>query len=289
MDLRLAAHTHSVAVARTLALVAAVLAALTGCSLFRATANGDPSTGPLPYPGGCAAFELSEIRCAAIVDSLREQTGLAAGDVARVELLPDSCGQDPFGQPVLCTRSGGSGVVRVRFTTTAGNVVEQTQYCGVGSQYSILCSDHPEIQVVLPTDGYRDIPCSGEAPDGCATPYPAPAPAEQVREQGISVAVLDVPLDHVGEYLIELGTGSLANGILEQSSLTVADIRPDSFLLQGPLRLEVESRAADGKPFDNYYLRGWSPGLEPIVARLRFAVLSFEPGAVLRLANITVN
>jgi hypothetical protein len=269
-------------------LLGVVLLALAGCSLLAPSAVGDPPAGPLPFPDGCAAYRLSKVRCAAIVDSLRQHAGIAPGDVARVELLADSCGLDPMGQPVLCTRTT-VGVVRVRFTTTAGEVVEQTQFCGPGAQFSMLCSDNPEIQVSVPTDGFRDVPCWGNAPDGCATPHPPPAPADEAREQGIEVAELSIALDHVGEYVVDLGTGSLASGILERSTMTIVDPRPNTFLLEGAVRLEIESLAPDGKPFHNYYERGWRPGLEPIAGRIRFTVIAFEPGAVLRITNIAVN
>lgn len=36
-------------------------------------------------------------------------------------------------------------------------------------------------------------------------------------------------------------------------------------------------------------MHGWRPGIVPIVARIRFTVLSFEPGAVLEITNIKVN
>ena len=101
---------------------------------------------------------------------------------------------------------------------------------------------------------------------------------------------LTIPIDHLGQYEIVLGAGSLANGILEQSAMTIANLHPTDFLLSGGgAALQITSGAVDGRPFDNYYAHGWRTGVEPFTARIRFEVLSFEPGARLQITGIAIN
>jgi hypothetical protein len=170
-----------------------------------------------------------------------------------------------------------------------GTSLEASQFCGVGGQYSILCTDHPEIAIDVPSAGYFDVPCTGDDTSSCATKLPGPDPAAAAAAQALDVPHLDIPIDHTGAYRIELGDGSLANGILEDSGMSVTEPSPARFLLdESGVRLQIESLEPDGRPFDNYYIHGRRQGVERFRATLRFTVLSFEPGAVLSLEGIFV-
>jgi hypothetical protein len=64
---------------------------------------------------------------------------------------------------VLCTRTN-QFIVRVRFQMADGRSAEQSLFCGVGGQFSALCTENPEINISSPTlSGYRDVP-AGSTP-----------------------------------------------------------------------------------------------------------------------------
>src|SRR5512143_1535287 len=139
-----------------------LLAVIAGCASLPLGLGG--SDGPNvehPYPAGCAAFGLSPRRCAAIVDALGQQAGLTPAQIASVSLLGDAGCQSDSGQLVMCARTV-SFIVRARFRSVDGRTIDKSQFCGVGGQFTILCSDNPEIAVSTPTDGYFDVPCMGD-------------------------------------------------------------------------------------------------------------------------------
>jgi hypothetical protein len=131
-------------------------------------------------------------------------------------------------------------------------------------------------------DGKSDHPA--DLPD----PFPDPDPATAAAEQPLLVPSIDFPIDHVGEYHVVLGRGTLANGILEVTSMKAADLRPSSFFLRGWIWLELTSLKPGGLPFDNYFLHGRVEGTEPFSAQLNFEVMAFGPGAVLRIRDIVI-
>jgi hypothetical protein len=276
--------------------VAIVALVVAGCQAF----GNDPSV-PHPYPAGCAAFDLSARRCTAIVEELARRDGIAVSDATSIDLLGDPGCPDHPNQP--CVRTS-SFIVRVRFHLANAEVREESQFCSVGGQYSILCTEKPEIELILPLqNGYFDVPCGGEPartespeelmanqtiPPTCPTHFPDPDAAAAEAEQPLLVPSIDIPIDHVGEYSVELGRGTLANGILEVTSMTASDPRPSSFYLRGAIWLELTSRKPGGLPFDNYFMHGRLEGTEPFSARLTFDVMAFDPGAVLQIRDVVV-
>ena len=270
-------------------IIALLALILGGCNQLTGAIAGNTNEIPHAFPGGCSTFALSPVRCTAIVDALERQAGLTPVQVSEIDLLADPGCPNASGTFVQCFRTMAF-IVRARFRTADGRVVEQSQFCGVGGQYTLLCSDHPEIQVSVPTGGYMDVPCTGDVPDTCATQFPKPATSAEALETPIAVPSLTIPIDHVGQYEIVVGTGSLANGILEHSTMTIANLHPTDFLLgDGGVALQITSDAVAGRAFDNYYAHGWQTGMEPFTARIRFDVLSYEPGAALRITEIAVN
>lgn len=218
---------------RVFAILLTVLAVVAGCSRLdsgatagavQVTESPAPVTeSPLPYPVGCAAFDLSADRCKAIVDALATQLDVRPSDATSIELLGDpGCGAG-----VPCIRTG-SFVVRVRFHMPDGSAPDDSMLCGVGGQYSILCTESPEVQVAadLIHNGYHDIPCAGEPPAGCASPVPTIDPAAAADARPLLVKAMDIPLERVGAYSVDLGNATLANGILTDASFTLADVHP---------------------------------------------------------------
>ncbi|HUQ43783.1 MAG TPA: hypothetical protein VM451_05135 [Candidatus Limnocylindria bacterium] len=269
---------------RALGLVVAALL-VGGCSVIE---DGlIPRGAAVPYPAGCARYDLSPVRCTAIVGALAQRSGIQPDQASEIWLLGDAACETDGGQQVLCTRTM-SFAARVRFVLADGRTLEETQFCGPGGQYSILCSDDPEIALSLPTDGYGDIPCMGEAPDTCATPLPPPDPEWLARARPLTIDELAIPIDHIGDYVVPLGEGSLANGLLEASSMELPAKPAGTLLSERGIQLRIESLEADGRPFDNRYLHGRRQGLERFRAWLELEVLSLAPGATINLEAISI-
>jgi hypothetical protein len=259
----------------------AAIIILAGCSSPAGAVAADV---PLPYPDGCATFELDEPRCEAIVDELGSRAGIDPSLASEIWLLGDVCGQ---GTNVLCARSG-SFVVRVRFVTEDGATAEESLVCGVGARQSYLCTDHPEILVVSPIGGgYHDVPCADDPSDGCATPVPSPAPDAIAAARPLLVPVLDVPIDHEGAFDVLVGEAVLPNGLLTDATLTLADPSPVGVYMQQPVWLDLRS-VDDGSRLINIYEHGWREGTERVEVRLQFDVDRFEPGAVLQVRDLVV-
>ena len=266
------------------ALTLALLVA--GCSLvpdqLRPAGAPDQVT---TFPAGCADFQITDRQCAFIVDRLAERLGVDRSSVREIQLLGDpGCGTDPG---VLCARTMAF-VVRVRFVGDDGSAVEDSQFCGVGGDVDLGCTDPPAIRLSAPMlDGYQDVPCAGEPPDGCASPVPTIDPAVAGDGKPLRIAAIDVPLDHVGVYSIPLGDAVLPNGMLAETTFALVDARQTNFVLEdGVVRLIVAG--PDGQPIWNVYEQGWRDGTETVDVRLEFEVRAAEPGAVLQVRDVVV-
>lgn len=256
-----------------------------GCSLvpdqLRPAGAPDQVT---TFPTGCADFQVTDRQCAFIVDRLAERLGVDRSTVREIQLLGDpGCGTDPG---VLCARTMAF-VLRVRFIGNDGSAVEDSQFC-IGGDVDLACTDPPAIRLSAPTlDGYGDVPCAGELPDGCASPVPTMHPAAASDGQPLRIAALDVPLDHVGVYSIPLGNAALPNGVLSETTFALVDARQTNFVLEdGVVRLVVAG--PDGRPIWNVYEQGWREATETVDVRLELEVRSAEPGAVLQVRDVVV-
>jgi hypothetical protein len=273
---------------RLTAVVLIVLAMVGACALLPdgGLGTGSPGPGGLPYPDGCAAFGFSDNRCAKVVHELARQEGVDFEVVREVRLLPDpGCGQGP---DVLCARTASLGA-RARFTLADGTTRDAVIWCGVGSQGLFACSEAPEVWLMSPTmNGYGDIPCSGEAPDGCASPVPSVDPAALAQAVALRIPSLEVAVDHAGRYEIALGRATLPNGVLTEAVFALADAHEAGFELEdGRVSLTVRS-TADGTPLLNRYDHGWREGVEVVEAVLVFTVVDYDPGAIIPVRDIVV-
>jgi hypothetical protein len=286
-----------------LAAFLAVTAILTaGCIAASGSLGGSGTRGPAAtqlvraYPEGCADFHLSRWRCDAVVAIARHQLGID-DPAARVELLSEppmtGCGPQPDGTTILCTRSGGGTPVIVRITQPDGRAEDSPFFCGVGSQASIACQAEPTITIASPIGGgYHDIACGGQDsvgnPTDCATPVPAIEPQAEAAGRPLSISSVDLAIDHAGPYEVALGPVGIPNGVLRTAQARLADETvPDIVFLDG-IQLAVESLDPAGKPFLNIYEHGWMPGVEEARVVLRFHVIQFRPGAVLRVRDVAV-
>jgi hypothetical protein len=230
----------------------------------------------------------SAVRCVAIAELAAGELGHHAEDVTSIQILPDPNTRVVNGKRTLAIYGGATPIyVEVVF---ADGSTHQTFMCS-GIPSGPACTDDPHlwIQGIQPGDGYRDTPCTGDPPTGCATPLPRIEAKAAAAAQPIEVKRLEVPIDHVGAYEVDLGEGSIPNGILTRTSYTLADDWPDHATIQDyAVRLEVRSLEPDGKPFQNYYQHGWRAGTERIRAVLVFSVTRFDPGAILDVRDVVV-
>lgn len=263
-----------------LALVAATAVACAGLPGF------EPPATPTP-----CALAFSEARCDTIRVVVAQELGVEVDAVTHMEILPAPTPERrPDGGIVVVTTSGGpSPDIGVVLADGSTHVV--TLHCGgVASGYVPACMDEPQLRAASMTlDGYRDIPCTGETQGTCATPHP-PIQADAAADaQPIEVEAVDIPIDRVGRYEVQVGTGSVPNGILTEASFALVDAWPDGVIMvEGDVFLDVRSLEADGVPFHNYYEHGWREGVERVEAVLVFDVDDVEPGAVLRIRDVVV-
>ncbi len=248
------------------------------------------------FPDGCPDFGFDIRRCTAIVRIARSELSID-DPAAQIELLsepPSECGgASPNGAVILCARSGGHVAVIVRITVPGARPRDATFWCGVGSQYSIACTDTPTIQITTPMDSYRDTPCSGQDasgnPTGCATPLPSIQPGAAAAGWPLVVAVLDVPVQRDGLQEVRVGTAGIPNGVLTSTRARLAQTTlPGVVLDESGISLQVRSTAPGGRPFQNIFEHGWRPGVETADVFLVFTVVRHDPGAVIPIRELEV-
>jgi len=261
---------------RTILLVAAALA-LAGCSV---AGLFGPSGGP--YPEACDQFEFAPRQCKSMVTRAQGQAGVSTADVVSVDILA------PTHDGVA--RLSGYMISRVRLHLASG--VDRTEeiWCiGVGGALpgapDEACNPDPTIAIAAgPVSG--DIPCSGEPPAGCATPPPTPRPEVQAMARPLNIPVLDIPLDHLGPYRIEVGLAGLPDGAFTRSTASVLDNRPEAFWIRDA-RLIVEPVDPARPEIGNKYREPFD-GVEPVRVVLEFDVTELSPGAVLHVRDIVI-
>lgn len=242
--------------------------------------------GAVPYdptPQDCAQV-FSVRRCLFMADAATAYSDWTRDDVASLEIIPDP---PPRTDGILETR-GGAKPINVRVTLEDGSTIDTTLCGGVPS--GPACRDaEPGPVVVRGIEGYRDTPCPGEPPVGCPSPVPTIAPDAAAAAEPIRRERLEITIDRVGAYEVEVGEGSLPNGILSDIAYTLPEADPlDVTFTDGSLQVVVRSREPDGRPFENVYAHGWRDGVERVEAVIVFDVRRFDPGAVLVVEDILV-
>lgn len=259
-------------------IAAAVAVLVAGCSAI---------AGLAPAPQPCEQL-YSVRRCLAMADAATAFTDKTRDDVATVLIVPEPTPEVRDGVTILQSR-GGAAPITVRLVMRDGTTME-SRMCG-GIPSGPACHEQPqEWETHWSIDGYRDVPCAGEPPDGCPTPIPSIDPAIQASATPIVGNGRLVAIDHVGRYEVPLGVGSLPNGALTEATYRLADLWPVdvTFSAEGAPRLVIRSLEPDGRPFQNAYEHGWRDGLERIEAVLVFEVRRFDPGASLEVVEVEV-
>lgn len=253
---------------RRAAALALTLLLTCGCSLLPDLPQG-PKACTDVYPGN---------RCLAMIDEAAAQVGKDRGDVTGIVIVPDS-------EELNATTVGPAIHVRIAFTDGS---LHDSHMCGLVSLHP-ACMDDPTLRPNSIIGGYTDVPCAEAAPDDCATPHPTVEPEAAGEATPLMVEERTITIDRLGVLDIPLGEATLPNGILTEASFEFVETWPTDIALAGGSGfLGVRSLEPDGKPFDNYYLHGWRPGVERVEITLQLEVLWFEPGADLVIRNVVV-
>jgi len=133
------------------------------------------------------------------------------------------------------------------------------------------------------------VSCSGEpaAFGPCGTILPTLAPEERSLGRALELGPLDVALDHLGRYHVAMGEAILVRGLIQDMALGVANTTDGSFSASFFI-LELED-AVTGKALPrNEYDKGMVEGFQRVNVYLNFELLSYEPGAVVRVEHVLV-
>jgi len=254
----------------------------------RTRPHGDVSLG---YPEGCAAYGLSEPRCAYVMRWAARQVGADPASPLTFELLGDPILDSPgCTGPTRCLTSRTQAfIVRVRVHDGPETLGEASVFCGIGSDAWWACTETPVIATRTPTsNGYRDVPCSGEDAEVCATPVPTARPDAIAAAVPLRVEGLAVPIDRVGAHEVVVGDAVLPNGILGEATLDIAPSAPSRLVIAPDGAVLGVQSLEGGPPFDNAYEHGWRSGTERVRVTLSFTVEEFGPGATLDVQRIVV-
>jgi len=200
-------------------------------------------------------------------------------EASSIDILPPTPGSGGI---------GGYMIARVRFHLASGGERTEEIWCiGIGNSADLPCTKDPTIGIGA-GDVDHDVPCTGDGdpPTGCATLPPTPRPEIQALARPLRVPVLDIPLDHLGPYTIEVGEAGLPDGAFTRSAASVVDERPESFWIRHA-RIEIEPIDPKRPPVGSIYREPFD-GVEPVRVTLVFDVTEFSPGAVLQVRDIVV-
>jgi len=255
-------------------------AALTAASVLFAGCGLLPIAPPPPAAVRPCADLHSADRCSAMLTMAAEQLGVRDDEVSSISI--DLTETHPPGVTL-------GGALPTTVLVGVDGKVRKVSMCA-GLAIDPWCSETPEWTVGSAVEsGYADVPCAGEAPNGCATPLPTVAPdarrgAKQLR---IDARAIEVP--SVGPYRVRLGEADLPNGVWTEGHATLADRWPDHVRLSSAgIRIEVVSRLVDRPPFDNRYEHGWWAGVEPVDVFLVFEARHVDPGATIEIRDLLV-
>ena len=254
-------------------LVALAAVALAGCGL---AGLFGPSGGP--YPEACDQLGFVSRQCASMVTRAESQAGLGAADVGAIDILPPPNGG--------VGGIGGYMISRVRLHLATGRERTEEIWCvGILGGADGACDHDPTIGIGA---GHvdRDVPCTGEPPAGCATLPPTPRPEILAMARPLRIPVLDIPLDHLGQYEVAVGEAGLPDGAFSRSAASVVDERPKSFWIRDA-RLVIVPVDPTRPPIGSIYREPFD-GVEPVLVTLVFEVTEVSPGAVLQVRDIVV-
>ena len=255
--------------------LAAILVLAAGCGLMPILPA--PPAGTALEP--CQALHSAD-RCSAMLTVAAEQLGVSDDDITSISI--DVAATSPPGMTL-----GGAWPITV--VVEVGGVARKASMCG-GLPIGPACDESPAWAIGSALQGgYQDVPCAGEAPNGCATPLPPMAPDAARDRQALKIPDRTIDVPKVGPYRIQLGQARLANGVLRIAQATLADPWPDHVHLSSDgIRIEVVSTVDGRPPFENLYQHGWWPGVELVDVFLVFEARHVDPGATIEIRDVLV-
>lgn len=261
------------------ALVTLTAIVIAGCGFLPGLAAGP---GPAAAARPCVAVYPAD-RCDAMLTAAAEQLGVADDDVTAIEIAPDPT---PRADGILETLGGAR---QIRVLADVGGNVREVGMCG-GLPSGPACNDVPTLEIGSAIrGGYRDVPCAGEPPEGCATPLPRLEPDAVEHAQQLRIDERSIAIPRVGPQEVLLGTAALPNGVLTVARAELADAWPDGVRFSSlGLQLVVRSLDAGRPAFTNLYEHGWWPGTEEVEVFLVFDVRHVVAGASIVIRNVVV-
>lgn len=253
------------------ALLLTVLVSLVGaCNVFFVTG---PTGGP--YPDACESLGFQARQCEAIVTVAQAKAGIAPETVSSIDILP----------PTPDGRVGGQAVARVRFHRSGQPDLTEDVHCDGGTRNdAFACDPNAEIGIYGRIDG--DVPCGADG-ETCATLPPSPRPAVQAIARPLILPSLDIPLDHLGPYELEIGEAGLPDGALSTILATIGEPQPQTFWIAH--RIEIQVRPVDpARPEVGSVYRDPFDGVEPVKVFLVFEVTELTSPSVLEVRALVV-
>jgi hypothetical protein len=254
------------------ALIAAVACVLAACN---ALGLGAPRGGP--YPEACESLDFPARQCDAIVAVAQANANIASETITSTDILPPTS----EGSRTV----GGQAIARVRFHRSGQPDVIEEIHCDGGTRNdAIACDPNAEIGIYGRID--HDVPCDATG-ENCATLPPSPRPAVQAIARPLIVASLDIPLDHLGPYELEVGEAGLPDGALSTIFATIGEPTPQTFWIAHSIEIEV--RPIDpSRPEVGSVYRDPFDGVEPVKVFLVFEVTELTSPSVLQVRALVV-
>jgi hypothetical protein len=252
--------------------IGALVLALAACD---ALGLGGPTGGP--YPDACESLGFPARQCEAIVAVAQANASIAPDTVTSIDILPPNSATGGVGQGMIA---------RVRFHRSAQPDQTEEVWCnGVTRDSAFACNPNAQIGIGGSID--HDVPCTSEALESCATLPPAPRPEIQAQARPLRVAALDVPLDHLGLYQVEVGDAGLPDGVLSKRSATLAEPNPETFWIADGISLDVRPVDPTRPPVGSVY-RDPFDGVEPVEVFLVFNVTELKSDSILQVRDLVV-
>jgi hypothetical protein len=260
---------HHVARPALIAVVACVLAACSVIGLGGLTGGR--------YPEACESLDFPAGQCDAIVAVAQANASIAPETVTSIDILPPSPGNGTV---------GGQAIARVRFHRSGQPDQTDDVWCtGITRISAIACDPNAKIGIGGHID--HDVPCTSEAIESCATLPPSPRPAVQAIARPLHVAALDIPLDHLGSYEVEVGEAGLPDGALSTISAALGEPNPESFWIAEGIGIDVRPVDPTRPPVGSVYREGFD-GVEPVKVFLVFKVTELTSPSVLQVRDLVV-
>jgi hypothetical protein len=258
---------------RRLAGIGALVITLAACNVL---GLAGPTGGR--YPDACESLDFPARQCEAIVAVAEANASIAPETITSIDILP------PSSQAVRTV--GGHAIAAVRFHRSGqADLTEEVRCVGVARINAIACDPNARIGISGGVD--HDVPCTGEPPGGCATLPPSPRPAILAMARPLRVASLDIPLDHLGPYNVEIGEAGLPDGVLTTRSATLAEPDPETFWIAEGVGIDIRPVDRTRPPVGSVYRESFD-GVEPVKVFLVFDVSELKSPSVLQVRDLVV-